>query len=165
VEKSNKGVMMIILILLIVLLLAIVGLFAFVFINKDKLFGTSSAEATPPPALSLSASDLSPIDLDSRTTNLKIGDDGKSYIIQITVSVGIDMTQKKTSTDFYALASSRLDVFYDAIISVCNKTTAAEAQSDNGAETMKETMLNEFRDRFKSNLIYNVNFTNFIISG
>jgi flagellar basal body-associated protein FliL len=147
---------MIVIITLLLLLLVAVGTLGVFAITKLGKLGDEAPVPTPIVVDEITPDKQVAIPIAKKVTNLLPGEDGKSHVISIEISVVID-NSKPESEDFVTLASDRTDIFDDALLYVCRNTTYEQLREANGWDVFKKNLIDVFRDGFKSDLIYKVN--------
>jgi len=148
--------MIIVIIVLLVVLMASAGVGVFFFITNAETRQEMDV-AAPPSVLHLGEGEIYDIELAKPIrTNLAKSIDGNPHVISIELSVGINNTVKKESTDFIDLITEKEQVVRNVAINVIRKKTIQELERPDGLEILEKDILNKLQEQFNSNLIVRV---------
>ena len=154
---GNK-VMMIVIIALLAVLIGLVGFVTFYglqVLQNNTEQGNAQASVSAEKTLSQRDIDLVKFS-NSIKANLKNGNDGKAHFVTLTVSVGIDNTDKKESPEVVALVQDREPVVRDIVGALLRDTTfedLTETSDYQGIEVLRQNILGALRTEFATNLI------------
>ncbi len=156
--EKNK-IMMIIIIALLVFLLVAIGVVTFTvfrFLSVNKEAGDVQAKAT---AVKLTAKEIDLVPLSSPiNANLLTGSDNVEHVIRVSITIGINNTEKKESPEIKALVEASQSIVNDLVLGVLKNKTYQELNRPNGRDVLKDEILQQLQIEFDSNLIVAVYF-------
>lgn len=91
--------------------------------------------------------------------NLRTGDDGKTHVIVVGVSIILDKSHADYSAK-RATVNSAMSMIDSAIIDVVTRYTMDQA--NNNKEEIRKEILGKLQELFDSKFIYDISFTSFI---
>jgi len=156
---GNKIIMIVIIALLVVL----IGLVGFVAVYGLQALQNNQQEPgyqqtlRPEKALSQREIDLVTFS-DPIISPLKIGADGQPHVVSLKLSIGIDNTDKESSS-MVSFLQEREPVVRDVIGQILRVTTyeeLIELNDFNGIDILKTHILDALRVEFATNLIVNI---------
>ena len=154
---GNKIMMIVIIVLLVVL----IGLVGFVTFYGLQVLQNAGEPANNQPAAMvervLSQQEMELVKYSNPIrANLKQGESGRNHAVSLTVSIGVDNTDKRESPEIITLLSDREPVVRDIIGALLRETTYEELLETNdfhGIEILRQNILTALRVEFASNLI------------
>ena len=161
-EKSNKGMMLIIIIMLGLIIAAIV-VGAIVLLNF--MGNDNGMQGQEPPAWhvqEISEQDIRYIELSSDITTNLLSHDGARNVVRVTVGIGINNTDEDEASDFIDMLLEREIVMVDIATNILRRTTQEQLAAVGGPENVAEEILMALQDAFASQLIVRVRLGNLI---
>jgi flagellar basal body-associated protein FliL len=153
-------------IIIIVLLVALIGTVAFVSFYMMSFLKNAQNPSTGTPSEQvvqhLTPDQLSTVKLSEPiVTNLAAGLDGKtSHMASVSISVLVDMTDKKNSEAFLNTLNANQDIISDICLGIIRSMTKDEIDRADSQAILKKDVLDALRETFESNLIYEVLVSN-----
>ncbi|MCL2236378.1 MAG: flagellar basal body-associated FliL family protein [Defluviitaleaceae bacterium] len=162
---NNKGMMLIIVAMLAIIILALAGVAVFLIMNmgSDDAMGSGPVqnwEADTPSVVDQRIFDLG----DNITTNLlSSGPGAPNRFVVVNVSLGINNLDEEEANEFWVTLSERQPVVRDAVTSILRRSTAEELERTDGADILREDILNALQSAFASPMIVEVYFNAFAL--
>ena len=152
---KNKIVMIVIIALLLILLSAIVFLTVYTLSSMNKQ--NQELETPDPQTIILTPEQIEPMSLsDTINTNLLVEDDGKDHVIRLSVSLGVNFSDKKAGQAYLDMLTTKEPIIRDIIIGVVRKKTYSNLRKESGQEELKSELLERLQNEFQSTMIYSV---------
>ena len=147
---KSKLMLTLIIVLLLLLLGTIVG--AVMYIGTS--LKNTQAAAPPKPSANLSVDQIDLYPLSSAiNTNLLAEKPGDNNAIRISITIGIDNTDKKNSPDVLTLVQNKEAIVRDAALTILRGKTASYMKSDDGQQGFSKDLLDKLQTLFQTNLI------------
>ncbi len=160
--EKNK-ILMVVIIALLVILLSAMGFLGFTLVRFMQNSGKNANNDIGSMA-TLPIGDVTLVPLTKPiSTNLKAGVDGLSHIISVSLSVGVNNTDKKESPLLVQQLTSQESIVRDICLSTIRNKTFEELQSQDSETALSNEILARLQDTFKNNLIYQVYISDFYI--
>lgn len=158
IDKSKMGVILIG-VLVVVLLISFGAGFYVIYSSINSM--SDEPETIVIKEEELSMSEILNFDVTGENailTNLMMGPDGRTHVIQLKVSLGINQKADLAveSAELQAILSSQLLAINDIIIGVCRSKTYEELQINDARQILKNELLLKLKDIFKTDLIVDV---------
>ncbi len=151
---KNRIMMILILVLLVVLLGTIVGVS---FYAMKILNAGAQAQQKPVEVSRLSVDEIDTVSMgDPISTNLKSTGDDKEHVARMSISVGIDNTDKKKSPATLQKVQDKIVVARDIALSTIMNTTYDDLMRPDGYDILKNQILAKLQETFNDNLIVEV---------
>ncbi|MDR1703433.1 MAG: flagellar basal body-associated FliL family protein [Clostridiales bacterium] len=154
---KSKRMLVLIIILLVALIGTIVGIAWYVITQVQK--PAEQAEITPPPVVEVDLTKLETLDVGEFTCNLRQESQTPNYF-QFHISLEVN-GEKDKDGEFLALLEKKLDMIRDRVNQIVPAWSRSELMEVNGTALLKEQILTELREVFRSNLIWQVNLFNY----
>lgn len=160
--EKNKVMMIAIIILLVVLLVTIGVGFFITFRNLNKDPEAVNEQTTEVAAINQEDIKLFTV-VEPIYTNLLTGADNEEHLVKLSISLGIDGTEKKESEKFMTLLTEQEVIVKDVIIGVVKNKTFEDLKKTDAREILKDELLTSLQKQFGSNLIIDIYIYDFLI--